>query len=331
MFSKSCQCVSPDTLKSYPHRTDEVIVAVALELHRLHLLKMQHGDIKFDNIIITEKNGVFDVKFIDFGFAYNIPGLARIITGKCEYFPPERTETTDQTQVVAQFNQDIYSFGFMLEFAKKIIKIPEKFNDFIKATQNKNPTLRPGLQSFLYKNLLPTTLNNRSRNVIIKRPDSYQTMRVIALTGDDLNHALNHVPQFESCYQKLTELNLSQQACIHKVLNNITGFNQSYLCLKAIRDETQQVYQEVKAELGSESQIHDLSNRFKQYQSQAMQAAFDYLMAKEPSLQQLTEQLSQRKRRYLGRYFAHPMMQNRRAKRDDYKPSAVRVTQRYVP
>ncbi|MGJ3493507.1 hypothetical protein ACR9PT_02860 [Piscirickettsia salmonis] len=27
-----------------------------------------------------------------------------------------------------------------------------------------------------------------------------------------------------------------------------------------------------------------------------------------------------RKRRYLGRYFAHPMMQNRRAKRDDYKP-----------
>ncbi|ERL62526.1 hypothetical protein [Piscirickettsia salmonis] len=38
-----------------------------------------------------------------------------------------------------------------------------------------------------------------------------------------------------------------------------------------------------------------------------------------------------RKRRYLGRYFAHPMMQNRRAKRDDYKPSTVRVTQRCVP
>ncbi|WP_155084846.1 hypothetical protein [Piscirickettsia salmonis] len=41
--------------------------------------------------------------------------------------------------------------------------------------------------------------------------------------------------------------------------------------------------------------------------------------------------LTYRKRRYLGRYFAHPMMQNRRAKRDEYKPSAVRVTQRYVP
>ncbi|WP_196215406.1 transporter substrate-binding domain-containing protein [Piscirickettsia salmonis] len=46
------------------------------------------------------------------------------------------------------------------------------------------------------------------------------------------------------------------------------------------------------------------------------------------SLKQL---FNKRKRRYLGRYFAHPMMQNRRAKRDDYKPSAVRVTQRCVP
>ncbi|OAJ32944.1 phosphatase [Piscirickettsia salmonis] len=41
--------------------------------------------------------------------------------------------------------------------------------------------------------------------------------------------------------------------------------------------------------------------------------------------------LKARKRRYLGRYFAHPMMQNRRAKRDDYKPSAALVTGHYVP
>ncbi|QHS31616.1 hypothetical protein [Piscirickettsia salmonis] len=47
-------------------------------------------------------------------------------------------------------------------------------------------------------------------------------------------------------------------------------------------------------------------------------------------IQQFSSELD-RKRRYLGRYFAHSMMQNRRAKRDDYKPSAVRVTQRYVP
>ncbi|WP_416430716.1 IS3 family transposase [Piscirickettsia salmonis] len=39
----------------------------------------------------------------------------------------------------------------------------------------------------------------------------------------------------------------------------------------------------------------------------------------------------ERKRRCLGRYFAHPMMQNRRVKRDDYKPSAALVTGHYVP
>ncbi|WP_196771687.1 HAMP domain-containing protein [Piscirickettsia salmonis] len=49
------------------------------------------------------------------------------------------------------------------------------------------------------------------------------------------------------------------------------------------------------------------------------------------SLRSVGYSMIDRKRRYLGRYFAHPMMQNRRAKRDDYKPSAVRVTQRYVP
>ncbi|WP_218921125.1 hypothetical protein [Piscirickettsia salmonis] len=44
-----------------------------------------------------------------------------------------------------------------------------------------------------------------------------------------------------------------------------------------------------------------------------------------------------RKRRYLGRYFAHPMMQNRRAKRNKYKPSdcprhtALRALNRHTP
>ncbi|ERL60449.1 hypothetical protein [Piscirickettsia salmonis] len=51
---------------------------------------------------------------------------------------------------------------------------------------------------------------------------------------------------------------------------------------------------------------------------------------KEICLESNSSSFALRKRRYLGRYFAHPMMQNRRAKRDDYKPSAVRVTQRYT-
>ncbi|WP_155066188.1 hypothetical protein [Piscirickettsia salmonis] len=52
------------------------------------------------------------------------------------------------------------------------------------------------------------------------------------------------------------------------------------------------------------------------------------VLGEKPSALAIDLSESPRKRRYLGRYFAHPMMQNRRAKRDDYKPSAVRVTQR---
>ncbi|WP_416430914.1 hypothetical protein [Piscirickettsia salmonis] len=55
------------------------------------------------------------------------------------------------------------------------------------------------------------------------------------------------------------------------------------------------------------------------------------LMNAEGGLTPLAEAHLIRKRRYLGRYFSHPMMQNRRAKRDDYKPSAALVTGHYVP
>ncbi|AKP73105.1 hypothetical protein Psal006b_02637 [Piscirickettsia salmonis] len=67
-----------------------------------------------------------------------------------------------------------------------------------------------------------------------------------------------------------------------------------------------------------------------QQQAAEWRIAKKHLTGKPPGTQ-LNPKSGKRKRRYLGRYFAHPMMQNRRAKRDDYKPSAVRVTQRYVP
>ncbi|QGP54666.1 Transposase [Piscirickettsia salmonis] len=62
-----------------------------------------------------------------------------------------------------------------------------------------------------------------------------------------------------------------------------------------------------------------------------VKARFGYQTGYNHKISDMEEFQKFRKRRYLGRYFAHPMMQNRRAKRDDYKPSAVRVTQRYVP
>ncbi|APS84135.1 hypothetical protein AVM71_14075 [Piscirickettsia salmonis] len=71
-------------------------------------------------------------------------------------------------------------------------------------------------------------------------------------------------------------------------------------------------------------------SRYPQHDAQKAGAGFP-IMRLVAIMSLTTGGINDRKRRYLGRYFAHPMMQNRRAKRDDYKPSAVRVTQRCVP
>ncbi|RNC76994.1 hypothetical protein ACGP04_04330 [Piscirickettsia salmonis] len=117
-------------------------------------------------------------------------------------------------------------------------------------------------------------------------------MRIIGLNSDYLKRALKNIIQFDSNYQKLEDLGLNQQACTHSVLDDIEGFDKNYSCLINSYDAIQQAYQNIKVQLTSESEAHDLNIRFKQYLPQAIQAIFDYLMAKEPSLQQLNDQLS---------------------------------------
>ncbi|QGP39863.1 HTH-type transcriptional regulator GltC [Piscirickettsia salmonis] len=75
---------------------------------------------------------------------------------------------------------------------------------------------------------------------------------------------------------------------------------------------------------------HRLPNLIKIYKNKFPDVDYNFIFRTSSEIIDLVIN-HERKRRYLGRYFAHPMMQNRRAKRDDYKPSAVRVTQRYVP
>ncbi|MGJ3502442.1 protein kinase domain-containing protein, partial [Piscirickettsia salmonis] len=151
-----------ETLKKYPESAHEIVLAVALELQRIHNLGLQHGDIKFDNVIIEEKHGVFNAKFIDFGFAYETPGEATATSEICPYFAPERTRLTDYqvsryqvTKVVrADFSQDVYSFGYMLAYAHRhAVKMPQAFYGFISNAQNEVATLRPTLTSFLQEHL----------------------------------------------------------------------------------------------------------------------------------------------------------------------------------
>ncbi|ALA24813.1 hypothetical protein AVI51_01920 [Piscirickettsia salmonis] len=136
-----------------PDSVDEIILAVALELQRIHQSGVIHGDIRSDNIIIEEKNGIFNAKFIDFGWAYEYPSDDNVIVTKCSYFAPERAKI----DLKAHPSQDIYSFGWMLGIAHDLVKeIPEKFYGFLIGANEEDPVLRPELRLLIKANLCPT-------------------------------------------------------------------------------------------------------------------------------------------------------------------------------
>ncbi|OAJ34052.1 hypothetical protein A0O36_01748 [Piscirickettsiaceae bacterium NZ-RLO1] len=144
-------------------------------------------------------------------------------------------------------------------------------------------------------------------------------------------------------FKQLDSLNLGHRPlCIQEMLENHHNLDQCSPSLTEIYKELEEILAEINSHLSTQSltshssaststqfslscfsltclrpQAINLGATFNQYQKNMVHALFNYYTA--------------RKRRYLGRYFAHPMMQNRRAKRDDYKPSAALVTGHYVP
>ncbi|ODN42305.1 hypothetical protein BGC07_04360 [Piscirickettsia litoralis] len=183
-----------ETLKKYPNRIGEIIVAVALELQRVHGKGVIHGDIKYDNVIIEEKNGVFNAKFVDFGWAYKNPGEARTITSQCPYWATERTQT--KIKLKADTSQDVFSFGWMLSFAHRTAKkIPKEFHPFIINSQSKNPQQRPNLKLFLKTNLRPI-LGEHYSSLAIANIESYQAMRAIGLSKPYIKKAFDNPEKF---------------------------------------------------------------------------------------------------------------------------------------
>ncbi|MGJ3495739.1 protein kinase domain-containing protein, partial [Piscirickettsia salmonis] len=164
-------------LIKYSDRIDEIVLAVALELQRIHQNGVIHGDIRSDNIIIEEKNGIFNAKFIDFGWAYEYPSDDNVIVIKCSYFAPERAKVG----IKAYPSQDIYSFGWMLGIAHDLVKeIPEKFYGFLIGANEEDPVLRPELRLLIKANLCPT-LGEHYTELAIDNLDSYQLMRNMGL------------------------------------------------------------------------------------------------------------------------------------------------------
>ncbi|OAJ34459.1 hypothetical protein [Piscirickettsia salmonis] len=169
-------------------------------------------------------------------------------------------------------------------------------------------------------------------------------------------------------FKQLDQLGLGDQSnCILELL----GHPPQLINIEGISNQVKELFENTKKSILSEiesSQQNLIAACYEKYQTNVIGLIFNFFIPKEKNQEDLELQLFMheneflsssnfanhgtqfksfcpkileiiktsnkehiRKRRYLGRYFAHPMMQNRRAKRDDYKPSAALVTGHYVP
>lgn len=142
----------------------EIILQIAQELQRIHDTGIIHGDIKEDNIIIRLEDNKCIVRFIDFGCSsYITENRAITFNTKNSYIAPERL-CNESTRLKPNANQDIYSFGLMLnrllEKNSAYLQLIQKYpciERFLSAAKNTNPQERPSLQAFCKQ--LNTELN----------------------------------------------------------------------------------------------------------------------------------------------------------------------------
>ena len=170
----------------------ETILAIALELQRIHDLKIIHGDVKRNNIMIRLDNNKIIVRFIDFGFSYftTEPKATTFVSDPKlpGYIAPERLCDLS-VELKPNVNQDVYSFGFDLNVLlqyhptqKQLLQTFPSIKSFILAAQNINPLDRPSLDMFC-KQLSEEIRQNKEPKIV--QNDTTQT-----------NHGIKRNPPF---------------------------------------------------------------------------------------------------------------------------------------
>lgn len=137
----------------------QVVLEMALELQRIHNVGILHGDIYVKNILIHRINNTYSVRFIDFGHSVLLTKL-RISTwvpsdGNCKWYPPERCGTQSSHSLKPHVNQDVYSFGFLLNTVlgehpsyQRLIQSFPSIQTFITDSLKTEPSKRPALEVF---------------------------------------------------------------------------------------------------------------------------------------------------------------------------------------
>ena len=135
----------------------EIILQIALEIQRIHTIGIIHGDLNFRNIMIySPESGGFIIRLIDFGFSYDkSDATAKLFMSDRDklYHPPELFNDKKE-YVIPDPNQDVYSFGFILNYVfnehesnEELMRLFPSIKVFILAAQNICPSARPTLDS----------------------------------------------------------------------------------------------------------------------------------------------------------------------------------------
>lgn len=190
--------------KFSPMRALEILRPIAEVLNEAHKIGLIHRDIKPDNIIINESDGILDVKLIDLGIAKIMPGCTieeltkltdeKIAIGTCAYMSPEQCQSKEDIDGRA----DIYSLA--LVFYELIAGYP-----FIMNANGNNPEQKNLL--LMYHNI--NTPIPELTSIIPSIPKSFSQVIHSALSKDKENRQ-------KTCIQLINEIEKSLNLIINK-------------------------------------------------------------------------------------------------------------------
>ncbi len=149
-----------------PEHFFHLLFSVAKELQRIHALDIVHGDVKIFNIMVADLPGQgdvvpnYNVRFVDFGFACMVGRVKLPFVTHVIYQAPELFRA-NTTLPVAEFSQDVYSFGCIVYYAytvarDKFPQIKEQYpgliqylKDFANRASSGDSVARPPLAEFI--------------------------------------------------------------------------------------------------------------------------------------------------------------------------------------
>ena len=163
-----------------------VFLVVAEALHEIHKAGFVHGDIKPNNVLVTEKG---EVKVIDFGQSCAIDTVKPRIQGTPDYIAPEQVKRRPLTQQTDVFNLGATMYWCVTDHHVPTMIPKGDMEVGLRSEHRKERALKPPVE---FNDELPMALNNLIINCLRTRPrnrpddmlEVYSRLEVVAAKLD---------------------------------------------------------------------------------------------------------------------------------------------------